>query len=69
VIMTPRSKISTVTEVTTLKECLEVMREINVRHLPVVEKGVLVGIISIKDIASHLDLLVDNLELFITGYH
>lgn len=66
-VMTPREKIVTVTPMTTFKECLDVMRDKNVRHLPVLENGNLVGIISIKDIALSYDLLVADLERYITG--
>lgn len=66
-IMTPRERIITVTPNTTFKECLDMMRDQNVRHLPVLEKGELVGIISIKDIALSYDLLVADLERYITS--
>ena len=66
-IMTPRERIITVTPSTTFKECLDIMRDQNVRHLPVLEKGELVGIISIKDIALSYDLLVADLERYITS--
>lgn len=66
-VMTLRVKIRTVTESTTLKECLDVMKEINVRHLPVMKNGEPIGIVSIKDIALTYDLLVSSLEAYITG--
>jgi len=66
-VMTIRSKIRTVTESTTLKDCLDLMKEINVRHLPVIKNGEPIGIVSIKDIALTYDLLVSSLEAYITG--
>lgn len=66
-VMTLRNKIRTVTEATTLKECLDLMKEINVRHLPVMKNGLPIGIVSIKDIALTYDLLVNSLEAYITG--
>lgn len=66
-IMTPKSKIITVTELTTLSECLDLMRDNNIRHLPVMNHEDLVGIVSIKDIARHLDLLVEDMTRYILG--
>jgi len=67
-IMTSRDIIETVTELTTLTECLDLMRQKNVRHLPVLQNGVLIGVISIKDVAKHYELLVDDLNHYIKGY-
>jgi len=47
------------------------MTEKRVRHLPVLENGQLVGIVSIgdivKDIIEELEFLVKQLENYITG--
>jgi CBS domain-containing protein len=55
----------------TVVECLRVMTEKNVRHLPVVEVGALVGIVSIGDLVNWIisaqDAAIDQLEKYITG--
>jgi CBS domain-containing protein len=47
------------------------MTEKNVRHLPVVEVGALVGIVSIGDLVNWIisaqDAAIDQLEKYITG--
>jgi CBS domain-containing protein len=39
---------------TTLKECAELMRKYNIRHLPVLDKENVVGMISIRSLAEGL---------------
>lgn len=52
-------------------ECMELMTEKQIRHLPVFEEGRLVGLLSIgdvvKDIIEELQFMVDQLEKYITG--
>jgi CBS domain-containing protein len=55
----------------TVAECMQLMTDERVRHLPVVDDGRLVGIVSIGDvvkamIAQQRDLIAD-LERYITG--
>jgi len=54
-----------------VNECMELMTEKRVRHLPVFEGERLVGIISIgdvvKDIIEELQFLVSQLEKYIAG--
>jgi signal-transduction protein with cAMP-binding, CBS, and nucleotidyltransferase domain len=38
----------------TIEECMTLMTEKHVRHLPVVDEGVLIGIVSIGDVVKHL---------------
>lgn len=50
-IMTPDSaEFSKVSPFTSLEECLALMDEHKIRHLPVMEDGKVVGIISIRDV-------------------
>jgi CBS domain-containing protein len=55
----------------TVNECMALMTEKRIRHLPVLEDGQLVGIISIgdvvKDIIEELRFMVKQLENYITG--
>lgn len=54
-----------------VNQCMELMTENHIRHLPVLEGGRLVGIVSIgdvvKDIIGELEFMVDQLEKYITG--
>ena len=54
-----------------VQDCLQVMTENRIRHLPVLEDGKLKGIISIGDcvnwIISAQTAAIDDLERFVTG--
>lgn len=56
----------------TLDECMAVMSTTRIRHLPVVEEGKLVGLISIGDVVQFSiedkDLQIQNMEKYIFGY-
>jgi CBS domain-containing protein len=43
-------KMITVTKDTTVEQCMGLMKQYNVRHLPVVEKDQLVGLVSMRDV-------------------
>ena len=49
-VMTPSP--ITVTSAATLAEVWDLMREADIRHMPVVEAGVLIGMVSDRDLAS-----------------
>jgi CBS domain-containing protein len=55
----------------TIDECMALMTNKHIRHLPVMESNELVGIISIGDIVKNMiedkDLLIDNLQNYIFG--
>lgn len=55
----------------TNEECMALMTENRLRHLPVVENGRLAGLISIgdlvKDIISEQQFIIDQLEHYIRG--
>ena len=54
-----------------LKDCMRVMTERRVRHLPVMKEGKMVGMLSIGDVVKWLisaqAATIDNLEQYITG--
>jgi CBS domain-containing protein len=55
----------------TTEECMALMTETRVRHLPVVDNGKLIGLVSIgdlvKDIISEQQYIIGQLEQYITG--
>lgn len=66
-IMTRR--VATVTPDTTIQQCMELMTDRRVRHLPVVTDGMLIGVISIGDVVKALlkekDQVIEQLEEYI----
>jgi CBS domain-containing protein len=65
------SPVITVTPDEAVHRCMEIMTEHRVRHLPVVEKGKLVGIISIGDLVKAVieeqQQTITQLERYIAG--
>jgi CBS domain-containing protein len=57
----------------TTEECMAIMTENRVRHLPVIDSGTLIGLVSIgdlvKDIISEQQFIIEQLEHYITGSH
>ena len=57
----------------TSEQCMQLMSNNRLRHLPVVDAGKLVGMISIgdlvKDIISEQKFIIEQLENYITGTH
>jgi len=55
-----------------LEECMEVITEHRVRHLPVVEDDRVLGIISIGDVVKgiidHKEFVIEQLEYYIKGW-
>jgi CBS domain-containing protein len=55
----------------TVEECMQLMSDKFIRHLPVMEKDELVGVISIGDLVKYIiyekDFIIQNLEQYITG--
>ncbi|MCL4560728.1 MAG: CBS domain-containing protein, partial [Chloroflexi bacterium] len=68
-VMTPR--VLFVRQNQTLEECMALMTEKHIRHLPVMEGEQMIGIISIgdvvKEIISEREFTIQNLENYITG--
>jgi CBS domain-containing protein len=54
----------------TLEECMALMTEKNLRHLPVLEDGRLIGVISMRDVVKDLiaekEFLIEQLENYIS---
>ena len=62
VVVSPRTK---------TRDCMALMTEKNIRHLPVVEEGRVIGMVSIRDIVSDIiadqDFTIEQLEHYISG--
>jgi CBS domain-containing protein len=60
-----------VTPDNTLDDCMKLMTDKFIRHLPVLENDQLIGIISIGDIVKYIisekDFIIENLEHYITS--
>lgn len=65
------SPVTTVTPEEEVHRCMEIMTELHIRHLPVIERGNLVGIISIGDLVKAVideqQQTIDQLERYIAG--
>ena len=62
VVVSPRTK---------TRECMALMTEKGIRHLPVVDEGRVVGMVSIRDIVGDIiadqDFTIEQLEHYISG--
>ena len=65
------SPVTTVTPEEEVHRCMEIMTEQHIRHLPVIERGKLIGIISIGDLVKAVideqQQTIDQLERYIAG--
>jgi CBS domain-containing protein len=56
---------------TRTRDCMALMTEKNIRHLPVVEEGRVIGMVSIRDIVGDIiadqDFTIEQLEHYISG--
>ena len=54
-----------------LEECMELMIEKNIRHLPVYDDGELAGLLSVRDVLKEVvevqQMMLSQLERYITG--
>jgi len=65
------TNLTTVSTETSLDECMKIMTEKRIRHLPVMREKTLSGIVSIGDVVKYLvvekDFKIKNLETYISG--
>ena len=63
--------ILTVSSDTTIDDCMRLMTNRFIRHLPIVDNGKLIGIISIGDVVRYIideqKFIIENMEHYITG--
>jgi len=63
--------LTTITPETSLDDCMQLITEKRIRHLPVLSNGSLCGIVSIGDVVKYLivekDFKIKNLETYISG--
>jgi CBS domain-containing protein len=65
------ANVLTVSPRTNVRECMAVMTERSIRHLPVVDDGRVTGMVSIRDIVGDIiadqDFTIEQLEHYISG--
>ncbi|MBI5950825.1 MAG: CBS domain-containing protein [Chloroflexi bacterium] len=65
------SRMITVTTDTSVEQCMALMKQYNIRHLPVVEKDHLLGVVSMRDVMSAVledrEFEIRGLENYIMG--
>lgn len=56
---------------TSIEDCMQLMTEKFIRHLPVIDNGKLIGIVSIGDVVKYIiyekDYVIDNLRKYIVS--
>jgi CBS domain-containing protein len=65
------SGLTTVTADTTLENCMNLMTDRRIRHLPVLDGDRVIGVVSIGDIVKYMvgekEFLIKNLQSYISG--
>ncbi|MFZ2906598.1 MAG: CBS domain-containing protein [Cyclobacteriaceae bacterium] len=63
----------TVTSDNSIEDCMKIMTDKQIRHLPVVDSGTTKGMVSIGDLVRFIieeqKGIIENLEQYITGHH
>ncbi|MHC2993405.1 histidine kinase, partial [Pontibacter sp. HJ8] len=61
-----------VTPDTTMEQCMSLMTQKYIRHLPVFDNQKMIGLVSIGDIVKYIieeqQFIIENLEYYITGH-
>lgn len=68
-VMTPRSVMTTVSRHNTVEECMNLVTDRRIRHLPVLEEETVVGVVSIGDLVketiAYQQFLINQLKKYI----
>lgn len=63
--------LTTVTPTTSIDECLSLMTDKHIRHLPIMQEGELIGMLSIGDLVKTMiaeqQKMIEQLQSYITG--
>lgn len=64
------TNVMTVNPSNTIEECMQIMSDKHIRHLPVTENGEMIGVLSIMDVVRNIlsekESLIEQLEHYIT---
>lgn len=64
-IMTPAEEAHTISRYTSIEDCLIIMHDHHIRHLPIVEQGKYLGMVSVRDLVKAIvDKNFDTIQLF-----
>ena len=65
------SDVLTVTPDQSIEDCMKIMSEYHIRHLPVAENGKPIGVLSVMDVVKNIisekEFIIEQLELYISG--
>lgn len=65
------SDVLTVTPDQSIEDCMKIMSENHIRHLPVAENGEPIGVLSVMDVVKNIisekEFVIDQLEQYISG--
>ncbi len=65
------SNVLTVTPDQSIEDCMKIMSENHIRHLPVAENGEPIGVLSVMDVVKNIisekEFVIDQLEQYIAG--
>ena len=65
------SEVLTVTSDQSIEDCMKIMSEHHIRHLPVVENGQPIGVLSVMDVVKNIlsekEFIIDQLEHYIAS--
>lgn len=65
------SNVLTVTPDQSIEDCMKIMSENHIRHLPVAENGEPIGVLSVMDVVKNIisekEFVIDQLEHYISG--
>ncbi len=65
------SNVLTVTPDQSIDDCMKIMSENHIRHLPVAENGEPIGVLSVMDVVKNIisekEFVIDQLEHYISG--